>query len=846
MSCNSPVLEKPCRHLASLTRDVRFGARSLRRVPVLSTAAVVSIALGIAATVSVFSIVDAALFRPPPLEAPGQLAIAYITRQPPGGPVGLERWSWARSRLLQRRASSFAHAATFSISVLALTSGEPEPVNAEMVSSSYWATLRVHPQLGRAFTADEDAGTAAAAGTHAVAMIADDLWRRRYGGDTAIVGKTIAINGVPLTVIGVAPAGFSGLTGRAQAWIPATVAPRLSYAGYLSTNQNFISVIARLRDGVTIGQANAELAVVGQAIQRETPSASSLPNTRFAATAVSLAEARIDPTTRRPMLLLLAAVGCLLLLSCINVAGLLLGHGVSRRREIAIRVATGASRGRVIRQLLVEALLLAAAGGTLGVLIAIPVTSRLALPPAASSGRNFFSALGEFAAPQIDLRVVSFCLVLCAVTTLGFGLLPALRVTRVDLARDLKASSGAGNVSPGGVTARQLIVGAETLLAVLLLFCGGVLLSSWRRLSATDVGFDRANLMTFTIRPSEVQYPPARAPLMIARVLAELQRVPGVDAASVDGCTPVAPACASSTLFILGRVQPKPDDAPPVLRHYVGPDHFRALRVPVIRGRAFNDGDRAGANRVTIISEGAARRFWPNDDPIGKRVWFGGGSSFDRPDSSAEIVGIVGDVAYQHLDEHPFQADFYTPYAQFTYATRTVLVRTRGNANAIVPELRRAVRRADPNLALFDVRTMDDRVADSWARVTYQIRLLGAFAVVALLLAGTGIFAVISQVIGDRRHEIGVRTALGATPLQVIAIVGDRGARPAFAGVVLGLGVSLSIGRLLGASVYGVRAADPTLIACVTVTAAVVILLAVYLAARRALVIQPAEALRYQ
>lgn len=822
-------------------RDVRVAWRSLCRARVFTGAAVFSIALGIAATTSVFSVVDAALFRAPPFPDADRLAIVFITKQQPNAAVERQRWSWPRSRLLREEMTSFSDAASFSQSVLAITSAEsePEPVNVELVSASYWSTLRIRPLVGRAFTPDEDVGS----GAHPVVIVCHDLWERRFGRDPSLVGKTILVNGVSLTIVGIAPTGFSGLSGRAQVWIPATMAPRLSYVDYLVTNQNFISVVARLRDHVSIAQARAELALVGDKIQRTLPSATTDPAARFAATAVPLAEARIDPSTRRAMSLLLTGVACLLLLSCANVAGLLLGRAVSRRREIAIRVATGASRGRVVRQLLVEAALLAASGGVIALLIAVPIANRLVFPPSASRGRNFYGALGEFATPRTDWRVVLFCLLACGVTTFACGLFPALRAARVDLTRDLK-DGAAGGEGHGRIAPRQFIVGAEAALAVVLLSCAGLLLASWQRLDAAPIGFDRTHLLTFIIRPSEVEYPAPKAPALIARVLAEIERVPGVYAASVDGCAPVGVGCANSTLHIMGRAEPSASDAPLVLRHYVGPDHFRVLGVPLIRGRAFTPVDRAGAPRVAIISETAARRFWPNEDPIGKRVWFGGGSNFDRPDSSAVIVGIVGDVAYQPLDEHPFQPDFYTPYAQFTFATRTVLVRTRGTPSAVVPAVRAAVRAADPNLALFEVRTMNDRIHDSWARLSYQMQLVGAFAVTALLLAGMGIFAVIAHAVGDRRREIGIRVALGARPAQVVFAAGRHGARPALAGVCAGLLVSAPIARVLASSLYGVRAFDLPVLVIVVGTAALVIVIATYLAARRALSIEPVEAMR--
>jgi predicted permease len=822
-------------------RDLRFARRSLMRTPIITAAAIISIALGVAATTAVFGVVDAALFRPPPFDRANRMVMLYVTRRAGTDVVSKERWSWPRARRVGERATSFAGVASFSSSVLALTSenADPEPLDAEMISSGYFGVARVAASIGRTFDAEVDEGTAG----HPQIVLSFDLWRRRFGGDAAVLGRTVGVNGVPLVVIGIAPSGFHGLSGRAQAWIPATMAPALSYRDYLTTNQSFISLVARLRDGVSVERANTELAALGGDIQRAAPSTTYRPDTQFGITAVSLNDARIDPATRRPLLLLLVAASCLLLLACANVAGLLLGRGVTRQREIAIRVATGASRGRLVRQLLVEAALLAMAGGVVGAFIALPLAATVMLPSPAARGSNFYGALGEFSAPGPDVRVVAFCLGVCTLTTLVFGLFPAFRASHVDLSRDLREGTGGGGSSQRSARARQLIIATETALAVVLLFGGGLLAMSWRRLSETNIGFNRSRLLTFLVRPSEAVYPAPKAPALIERVLDEIERVPGVEFASVDGCFPVGTGCATSTLFINGRPRPARDAAPPVLRHYVGPNHFRALGVPLVRGREFTNADRAGSHRVAIINETAAQRFWPDEDPIGQRVWFGGGSNFDRPDSSAEIVGIVGDVAYQHLDERPFQPDFYTPYAQFTYATRMVIVRTSANPLSLVPQMRAAVRRADPTLALFDVQTMDERVRDSWARVSYQTRLLAAFAIAALLLAGTGIFAVVAHAVSERRREIGIRLALGATATQVIRTIGGRGARPAFAGLAVGLIASIAVGRLLNSAVYGVGHLDPFVIVSTIAITAGVIVVATYVASRRALMVPPSDAL---
>lgn len=836
--------------MPALFRDLRFAVRSLRRTPFLTAAALISIALAIAAATAVFSVVDAALLRPPPFPEPSRLAMLYVTRHTPTRGETRERWSWPQIELLRQWSSSFEAIGSFTSAVLTLTDDAPEPVDAELVSSSYLEVLGVRPVAGRAFNAAAESG----AGAHPVALVSYELWQRRFGGDRSLIGRTISLNSAALTVIGILPRGFAGLSGRARLWIPATMAPRLTYDEYLTTDQSFISVVGRLQRGVALEGAREELAVLGPRIQRVAPSESSgVPGETRASTAESLSRARIDPSTRRPMLLLALAATCLLVLSCANVANLLLGRAASRRREMAIRLAAGATRGRIVKQLLVEACVLASAGCVAGVSAAAAIARQLLLPASPHSGRNFYGALGEFATPRVDLRVLAFSVGICAITTLLFGLVPALRAASVDLTTDLEDGAPSSTRRGGSfrwlggrlhVDGRRAIITTEVALATLLLVVGGLLAASYRRLQSASLGFDRTHLLTFLLRPPDVVYPPPKAAILYDRVLAEIERIPGVDAATVDGCAPIGTGCANSTLFVMGRQAPRPDQAPPVLRHYVGPHHFLTLRVPLISGRVFDAHDRAGSERVAIINETAARRFWPNENPLGARVWFGGGSNFDRPDSSAVIVGIVGDVAYQTPDEHPIQPDFYTPYTQFTYASRTVLVRTTGDPSAIVPLVREAVRRADATLALFDVRTMEQRATESWARREYQTVLLGAFAVVALVLAATGIFAVVAHFVAERRREIGIRAALGARPIHLLAAVAASAAGPAVAGLAAGGGLAIVASRTLAAVLYDTPPLDPFVFGAVLSGLAIVIATATLLPAARALRIEPVDALR--
>jgi predicted permease len=823
---------------------MRYAARVLRTP--LGVTVIATIAIATAACTVVASLVDAALFRPPPFREANRLAVLYITHESRTGGVERRRWSYRRFLLLRdaARPRLFSDIASFTrTSTLTLTGdGEPEPVEAEVVSTDYFRTLAIRPLLGRTFAADEaDASLA-----HAEVVIGHALWQRRFAADSAIIGRRVTINGIPFTVTGVLPAQFSGLTSRAELWIRPGMAAAITYADYLATNQNFISVVGRLAPGVTLQAAEAALRPIGASIDRAAPSAADAPGDRFAATAMSLNAARVDPSERQWVMLLVGAVALLFLLACANVANLLIARALGRRRELAIRSALGATRMDVARELFVEGALVAVAGGAAGAALAALLLPMLALPARLIAPRNMYGSLGAFAEPRVDARFVAFAIGLSVLASLLCAVLPALLPQRIDLTTDLK--DGAPNVtiasSPRRLTARSSLVMLETTLALVLLVAGGLMTESYRRLRAMPLGFTPQGMLTFWIKPSEVEYPLSRAASLIEQVLAEIQHVPGVVAATVDGCTPVSTGCANSTLYVIGHPQPRPEDAPPVLRHYVAPEHFAVLAVPLLRGRTFTRDDRAGGRRVAIINRLAAERFFPNEDPIGKRVWFGGGSNFDRPDSAAEIVGIVGNVAYQSLDERPIQPDFYTPYRQFSYASRAVLVRTLGDPAAAVPAIRQAVRRADPALALYEVRTMEERLGDASEGRRFDTILLSGFAAIALLLAGMGIYAVVAHSVAQRTREVGIRVALGATARDVIALVVREGMTLPAIGLGVGVLASLAFTRVLQVSLYGVSATNPFVYAVLTLVLVIVGILACYIPARRAARVDPVVALK--
>lgn len=812
--------------------------------PGLAATALLSLTLGVGGVTVVFSALDGALLRPPPFADASRLAILYITHAQPEHGAWRERWSYPRYQLLRRLPTPFTDIASFSSAEVTLTGvDEPAPAHAEVVSPSYFSVLRVSPSAGRTFLASEDS----APGAHRVVVLGHALWERRFGGDPAIVGRTIGVNGVALTVVGVAPRGFLGLSERAELWIPTSLAPFITYDGYRTTNQNFISVVARLRSGVPMARAQSAMAALEPRIQGLLPSEAEGARDTFGATAVALNAARVDPGARGVLLLLFGAAAFVLLLACVNVASLLLGRAMRRRREIATRLALGATRRDIVRQLLAESAVLAAMGGGLGVLVAVAASPVAALPARLARGANQYGSIGMFAEPSLNLRVLLFALGATVVTTLAFGLLPALRASRTDLAAAMQ-SGGRGQVSEGAVrrqpSLRGALVAAEIALTFALLAGGSLMLRSYHRMRTAAIGFSPDHLLTFVLRPSEVRYDPVHAPALIHRVLLEIDAVPGVVGSTVDGCAPLGTRCANTTLYVVGRPVPAPDAAPEVLRHYVAPDHFRVLGVPLLRGRVFTSADRAGSQRVAIINETAARRFWPQEDPIGRRVWFGGGSGFDRPDSAAKIVGIVGDVAYQPLDEHPVQADFYTPYAQFTYATRTVIVRAAGDPTALVPLIRRAIQRADPDLALRDVQTMAQRAAASRATPRYETTLLGVLAAVALILAATGVYAVVAHTVGARRREIAVRIALGARPAAVVRAVGRETIVLGAAGMAVGIGAALALTQVLAALLYGTSPLEPAAYAGAAVVLVVVIICASVIPARGAARVDPAEVLR--
>jgi putative ABC transport system permease protein len=800
---------------------------------------VISLTLGVVISTLVFSLIDAAIFRQAPFQDADRLMVLNITQRSPREGEQRLRWSWRRFELLQRSVRSFDEVASSSNNVLTITGvDDPEPLRVEIVSPYYLRLMRAPLAAGSGFS--ERGSTE---GEQSEVVIGYELWRRRFGGANDVIGRSLTLNGVSLTIVGVVDRGFAGVSGLAEAWVPAAVAPLVSYAAYLTSNQNFITAIGRLREGVTPDAARAELAIIGPRIHAEEPSEADSPDDEFSATAMTLNDARTDVVTRRALLLLGGATSVLLLIACANVASLLLGRATERRREVAIRVALGARGSQLVRQLLIESGVLAALAGVLTVGVLAWAMPLVRIPPTLLRGRNFYGAVGEFATPLLDLRTLVFTAALCAFTIFLFGLLPSWRTARGDVAEDLR--SGATPTSTGGgMRLRELIVAFQVALALVLVVGCGLLLTSYARILQTSLGFNPDHLLTFMIRPSEVKYDTATAPALLDRVLEEIERIPTVEEATVDGCAPLSTQCANGSLHIVGRPWASPSAVPTVLRHYVAPSHFRALGIRVVRGRGLTPDDRQGRVRVVVINQAAAERFWPGEDPIGKRVWFEGAPNFGSPDESAEIVGVVNDVAYQPLEENPIQPDFFTTYSQFTYATRMVLVRTKGEPLATVPQIAQAVRRADPDLALFDVQTMESRARLSWAKHGFQTAVLVIVGSIALFLAVTGVYAVASHLVASRAREIGVRMALGAGAVQIIRSSMARTVRLGLTGTTVGIVGALAVSRVLQATLYETSPIEARAFAGAVLLLIAALAAATYVPIRRALRVDPVSVLR--
>jgi predicted permease len=821
----------------TFARDLRYAVRALLRMRGVAVVAILTLALGIGSTTTMFSVVYARLLRPPPFADSDRLVILFNTRVTPSEGLVRLRWSMPNVTALRSAATSFETVASFTGALFSMSGqGDPEHIEGEVVSSDYFKTLRVTPVAGRTFRPEEDT----VSGAQPVTMISSRLWRRKFAGDPAVIGGTIVVNDVPLTIVGILPEGVAGLTGKAELWIPPPMAARLTYADYLTTPQNFISVIARLKEGATLAHANAELAAIGSRFIGN----GNAPGTSWGAVSVPLRDARVESTDRRSALMLLAAASCVLVIACANVASLLLARARVRRREVAVRLAIGSGRLRLVQQMLTEGLVMATAAGACGTLLAwwaVDVFARTA-PAPVPSGRNNYLAIGSLGAPALDPAVLMFTLAVAVSTTLLCALVPALAASRLELVTALKEDNRSGGRR--GRALSVLVVG-EVAIACLLLTASGLLIENFARIQSRRAGFVADGVLTFWVRPPGSRYPVASGPATVDRLLTRIQAVPGVESAAVNRCTPFS-GCSRTILFLPGGPM-DPANAPGVGRHYISADYFRTLGIPILAGRALTPADRAGSQPVAIVNESGARRFWPGENPIGKRVWFGSTTGpFSDPARAVEIVGVAGDVKYEGVDQpdRPDRADFYTSYLQFSYPDTMVIVKARGAATALLPAMRTAVASIDPSLPIYDAMTLDERIGAAVSRPRFNATLLCSFAGAAMLLAAIGVYGMLSYSVSARMRDIGVRLALGADSGRVVKLVIGEGLRLAALGGAIGLGASFALARLAQRLLPDAPAWDARFVGVAGVIMLAMSAVAAFVPARRAGAVDPMVVLR--
>jgi putative ABC transport system permease protein len=713
----------------------------------------------------------------------------------------------------------------------------------ETVSASYFDALRVRPVAGRTLLPEEDSVPGAAP----VVIVSEALWQESPGAGGG-VGRTLLVSGVPLTVVGVLPRGFRGLSGDADLWVAHAMAPVVGYTGHLTTTQQFLNVIGRLAEGRSLEQAQAEVSTTGvAAAEAARAAAGAADGAVWSARLQRLDGLRRDSGSVAAGGVLAGAAGFVLLIAMANLSALLLARAVGRARETAVRAALGGARSQMIRLGMLEGAMIGIGGAAAGLLLAawaLAALGSLAPVRLGLGGAHHGFGPGSAAAPGLDWRVALFAVLLSVGAATLAAVIPLLRLSRRDVSGALKAGARGTTASLGTLhrpTLLSVTVTAQVACAVVLLIGAGLLLLGLERLRASDPGFDGAGVLSMRVSAPDRDYGGAAAMLLLEQVLQRVQAVPGVDAATISFCTPYS-RCSTTPLYLDDGTGAPAAPGPIVGRHYVAPDHFRTFGIPVVRGRALTAADRAGSPRVAVINETAARRFWPGEDPIGRRVYFGSGGGFASPDSLTEIVGIVGDVLYGAPGE-AIGPDFYTSYLQFTWPAGYVSIRAAGGPLALLPALRRAVLDVDPLLPLYDIRTMRERSAAALERERFATRTLAAFALLGVALASLGVYGVMAYSVGSRRREIGIRVALGATRRGIIRLVLSQAATLAVAGLAIGAAAALALTRVLTALMPGIGGAHPAVFAAALGVLFTAALVAALLPARRAARVDPLEAL---
>ncbi len=807
--------------MTGLAQDLRFAARSLRKSPGFTAVALATLALGIGANTAIFSVVSAVLLRPLPFPQPDRLVAVFETNAAQG--AAQNGVSYPNYADWVARAQSFEALAAIRMHDYTLAGdGEPVLVPAGTVTSNLFRALRVEPLLGRGLVPEDDAPGAAA-----VTVIGEGLWRSRYAADPGIVGKSLLLDSRACTVVGVMPATFQTPPQNppAELWLPLSHDPvfpdlRQRRAGH------YLRIVGRLKPGVELRKAEAELATIAGALARQYPK----ENEGWSVRLLPLAESLVGGT-RTAMFVLLGAAGLVFLIACANVANLLLARATARSGEVAIRTALGAGRRRLVQQSLTESLLLALTGGGLGLALAAATLRTLQgwLP-------SDLPRVGEI---RLDASVLLFALAVSIAASAVFGLAPAFQASGSNLAGALKEGSRGAGESRSRRRLRGLLVAGETALSLILLVGAALLAQSLLRLQDVRLGFRPARVLTAGISLPRAQYSsPDQWIGFYGRLVERLRAEPGVDGAAAVLPLPLTGGGLNFAFTIEGRAADGPGSDMAANYTALTPDYFRVLGVPLVRGRLFAPGDAAAAPKVCLVSAAFARRYLPGEDPIGKRLVFGFKDRVPR-----QIVGVVGDVKRDGLAS-PSQPEMYVPFEQDPWWAAYLALRTRGDPDRLASVLRAHVRALDPSLPVADVQPMTAIVADSVAQPRFRATLLGLFGLTALLLAAIGIYGVMSYDVGRQSRDIGIRLALGARASDVLGLVLGQGLGLAAAGLLAGLAGAAVLTRFLSSLLFEMSPLDPATYAVVVLVLFAAALLACWIPARRALGVSPAAVLR--
>jgi len=808
---------------STVLQDIRYAVRKLSRTPGFTTIAAFTLALAIGATTAIFSVIDGVLLKPLPFRDPERVVRVTNLRD------GNRMVSSVPDFLdIRAQSKSYASLAALDAQAMNLTGGsEPERIGAARVGATFWSLLGVTPQVGRGFAPNEDSQSAAR-----TVVLSDGLWKRRFGGDRRIVGKTIALDGNSFTVIGVAPPGFS-FPDRPDVWIPLVFAQDdLNPDG---RGAHWMGIMGRLAPNVTVTQATSELVTITRRLEQQYPES----NTNMSGAVIPMQEYLVGDV-RPALYVMLGAVAFVLLIACANVANLLLVRAASRESEMAVRTALGAGAWRLVRQLVIESVLLAMIGGVFGTLLALwGVDLLLSMAP------NGLPRINEV---TVNGSVLVFTAGVTAVTGVLFGLFPALHAARANVGGMLKEGMRGSSGGVASRRARNTLVMAEMALAVVLLVGAGLLIRSFSKLLAVDPGFRAERVVTFAIAAPDTKYGQyAQRRELVSNLVERMKRVPGAQGAAVVTGLPLSNIMMRTSAHIVGTPPERPGERKSTDVAMATPGYFTTMGIPLVAGRDFTDRDGSGAPVVSIVNQEFVKRYFPNENPIGKRIELG----WDQDTASTggnmtlggEIVGVVANVKRRGLSQEVFP-ETYASYMQPTFSNFSVVVRSTADPSTVMAAIRAQIRELDRDLPLSDLRQLKELVAASVSRPRFYTTILGVFASIALILAAVGIYGVISYAVSLRTRELGIRIALGATGRQVSGLVLQQGVGLAIAGVAVGGAGAYWLTRLLSKLLFGVSATDPLTFVGVAALLTAIAAIASFVPARRAAKVDPLLAMR--